>query len=58
MPRQARLEAPGTLHHVIIRGIAKRRIIDDKVDQENFVSRMAGIDVVLQESNTHTARLS
>jgi hypothetical protein len=40
MPRQARLDAPGTLHHVIIRGIEKRRIIDDKVDQENFVSRM------------------
>ena len=43
MPRQARLDAPGTLHHVIIRGIEKRRIVDDKVDQENFVSRMGGI---------------
>jgi hypothetical protein len=29
MPRQARLDAPGTLHHVIIRGIEKRRIVDD-----------------------------
>jgi REP element-mobilizing transposase RayT len=43
MPGQARLDAPGTLHHVTIRGIEKRRIIDDKVDQENFVSRMGGI---------------
>ena len=43
MPRQARLDAPGTLHHVIVRGIEKRRIVDDKVDQENFVSRMGGI---------------
>jgi REP element-mobilizing transposase RayT len=43
MPRQARLDAPGTLHHVIIRGIEKRRITDDEVDQENFVSRMGGI---------------
>ncbi len=25
MPRQARLDASGTLHHVIIRGIEKRR---------------------------------
>jgi hypothetical protein len=40
MPSQARLDAPGTLHHVIIRGIEKRSIIDDEVDQENFVSRM------------------
>jgi len=23
MPRQARLDAPGTLHHVIIRGVEK-----------------------------------
>ena len=43
MPRQARLDAPGTLHHVIVRGIEKRRIVDDKIDQENFVSRMGGI---------------
>jgi len=25
MPRQARLDAPGTLHHVIIRGIEQRK---------------------------------
>ena len=37
MPRQARLDAPGTLHHVIVRGIEKRRIVDDKVDRDNFV---------------------
>ena len=28
MPRQARLDAPGKLHHVIVRGIEKRRIKD------------------------------
>jgi hypothetical protein len=27
MPRQARLDTPGTLHHVIIQGIEKRRIV-------------------------------
>jgi len=26
MPRQARLDTPGTLHHVIVRGIEKKRI--------------------------------
>lgn len=40
MPRQARLDSPGTLHHVIIRGIERRRIVDDEGDQENFVSRL------------------
>jgi len=40
MPRQARLDAPGTLHHVIVRGIEKRRIVDDDRDRENFISRL------------------
>lgn len=43
MPRQARLDAPGTLHHVIIRGIEKRKIVDDDEDRENIVSRMGTI---------------
>jgi putative transposase len=43
MPRQARLEAPGTLHHVIVRGIEKRRIVDDRTDRDNFVSRLGQI---------------
>ena len=40
MPRKARLDAPGTLHHVIIRGIERRPIVDDDKDRENFVSRL------------------
>jgi putative transposase len=43
MPRQARLDSPGTLHHIIIRGIEKRRIVDNKRDRENFVSRLGDV---------------
>jgi len=43
MPRQARLDCPGTLHHVIIRGIEKRRIVKDNKDREDFVRRMGEI---------------
>ena len=43
MPRQARLDSPGTLHHVIVRGIEKRKIVDDRYDQKNFISRMGSI---------------
>ena len=43
MPRQAHLDGQGTLHHVIIRGIEKRRIVDNVKDQEAFVSRLGGI---------------
>jgi len=40
MPRQARLDAPGTLHHVIVRGIERHRIVDDVADRKNFVARL------------------
>ncbi|OGQ95630.1 MAG: hypothetical protein A2521_17170 [Deltaproteobacteria bacterium RIFOXYD12_FULL_57_12] len=40
MPRQARLDVVGTLHHVIIRGIEQRQIVDDRKDRDSFVARM------------------
>ena len=43
MPRQARLDAPDTLHHVIIRGIEKRRIVDDDEDRKRFITRMGDL---------------
>ena len=43
MPRQARLDSPGTLHHVIVRGIEKRNIVDDKYDRANMVSRLSDL---------------
>lgn len=43
MPRQARLDAPGTLHHVIVRGIERRRIVDDDEDRRRFVGRLGGL---------------
>ncbi|NQT23420.1 MAG: transposase [Candidatus Omnitrophica bacterium] len=39
MPRLARLDAPGVLHHVIIRGIERRRIFRDSNDQDDLLSR-------------------
>jgi hypothetical protein len=43
MPRQARRDAPGTLHHVIIRGIERKEIVKDDHDSQNFVYRMGTI---------------
>jgi hypothetical protein len=43
MPRGPRLDAPGTLHHVIVRGIERRKIVDDDKDREDFVTRMGSI---------------
>jgi REP element-mobilizing transposase RayT len=49
MPRQARLDSPGTLHHVIVRGIEKKEIVSDKYDRADFVERMGEL---AQETGT------
>ncbi len=43
MPRRARLDAPGTLHHVMVRGIERGKIVDDDADRENFVTRLGDL---------------
>ncbi|MDT9546367.1 MAG: transposase [Chlorobium phaeovibrioides] len=43
MPRGARLDTPGTLHHVMARGTEKRAIVVDDKDREFFVDRLGGI---------------
>ena len=45
MPRRARLDAPGTLHHVMVRGIEQQKIVTDNSDRDNFVGRMGDIAV-------------
>lgn len=40
MPRQARLDAPDALHHVICRGIERSDIFTDTADREDFLSRL------------------
>jgi putative transposase len=43
MPRHARLDAPGVLHHIMIRGIEKGLIFRDDGDRNRFVERMGTI---------------
>jgi REP element-mobilizing transposase RayT len=40
MPRKARIDAPGALHHIIGRGIERCDIFRDAVDCESFLSRL------------------
>jgi REP element-mobilizing transposase RayT len=49
MPRLARLEAPGILHHVIIRGIERRNIFRDNKDRDNLLERLS---TIMPETNT------
>jgi len=43
MPRQARLDRPGTLYHVMVRDIEKRQIVDDGPDRRDFVRRLGAL---------------
>jgi len=50
MHRLARLDAPGVLHHIIIRGIERKKIFKDKTDQGNFIDRLSRLAVETQTS--------
>ncbi len=43
MPRQARLDAPHTLHHVMVRGIERTTSFWDDADRADCVARLAAL---------------
>ncbi len=43
MPRGPRLDAPGVLHHVMVRGLERRAIFRDAHDRADFVARVAAL---------------
>ena len=49
MPRKARIDAPGALHHIIARGITRKRVFDDNADRDFFVDRFG---LILRETKT------
>jgi REP element-mobilizing transposase RayT len=49
MPRAARIDIPGVLQHVIVRGIERRDIFVDDTDRAAFIQRFSAL---LQETKT------
>ncbi len=49
VPRQARIDFPGALHHVMARGIERRQIFADDEDRAAFLERLA---FALQRTST------
>jgi putative transposase len=43
MPRKARIDAPGALHHVMVRGIERRKIFWADLDRDSFVDRLGEV---------------
>ena len=49
MPRKSRIDAPGAMHHIIVRGIDRQKIFKNDEDRNNFLSRLG---VILTETKT------
>ena len=49
MPRKARIDAPGAVHHIMARGIERRKIFRNDADRDDFLSRL---DLILTETRT------
>jgi len=43
MPRKARIDAPGALHHIVIQGVERKAIFKDNTDQEDFIDRLSNL---------------
>jgi hypothetical protein len=43
MPRRGRIDAPGSLHHVICRGTERRTIFREDSDRDDFLKRLETI---------------
>jgi len=49
MPRKARIDAPGALHHIMARGIEGRPIYQNDTDRQDFIKRLA---LIIDETET------
>jgi len=49
MPRQSRIDTTGALHHIIARGIERRRIFEDDQDRHDFLKNLG---LILEQTET------
>ncbi len=49
MPRQARIDTPGAIHHIMVRGIERKTIFKDDKDRDDFLTRL---EKILTETST------
>jgi putative transposase len=49
MPRKARIDASGALHHIVVMGIARQKVFDDDSDRAFFIERLG---LVLSDTKT------
>ena len=49
MPRQSRIDTTGALHHIIARGIERRKIVEDDQDRYDFLKNLG---LILEQTET------
>ena len=49
MRRQSRIDAPGALHHIIVRGIERQKLFESKADYGDFLKRLG---LIVKETQT------
>lgn len=42
-PRKARMDAPGALQHIVLRGIERLSIFEDDADLDSFIKRLGEV---------------
>lgn len=45
MPQKAHIDAPGSMHHLIVRGTERDKIFEDDADRESFVERLGQVSI-------------
>lgn len=43
MPHKARIDVPGALQHIIVRGIERKKLFKDDTDRINFLDRLGKV---------------
>ena len=49
MPRKSRIDTPGLLHHIVARGIERKKVFRDDADRNDFLSRL---EQILRDTKT------
>jgi putative transposase len=50
MPRKLRIDAPGALHHIMVRGIDRKEIFPEQEDYSDFMVRLG--DLLIETKTT------
>ena len=50
IPRRSRIDAPGVLHHIIVRDIERKNIFKDDADRDNFLERLKIFQTTVSQS--------